>query len=1356
MADRRTLVEAAVKVWTAQLVDLSGRNNLLYYRDLRTGTLELTPGAGVDRAVLAKVLEGDPVRLSALFPGDTLPAAAIRARRIRSKAKENFEERGLRTLMVGEGVATWTNPRSPTVPAAPVLLRPMTLTARGGAAEDFDLHAEDSLEVNPTLLHLLATEFAVRVDPEALLDTLEPPAEGAPVSAGAPEPSTTPPPVLAPGDRSVLYAALTTAASGVPGFAIAPRVVVGTFSYAKLPMVTDLAAAVEHLTAHDLIAAVAGDEGARAAVRQRRVTPDLVAPDRIDPGAEFLVLDSDASQTAVIAGTLAGADLVVEGPPGTGKSQTIANLIATLVANGRRILFVAEKRAAIDAVVNRLERVGLGDLVLDLHDGAGSRRKLAADLAKALADAAAIPVPDAAAAQDAVRRRRDQLAARTAALHEVRSPWGVSVYRVQAELLAAPAAVRVQTRLRGDAIQRLGAEERRQARDDLSSLVGLGGLSLPTGDSPWAGALTTGQAATAEQAQAALTAAATLLNTTLPAVGPMLVAAAGRSGLRPPGTMDGWASFLGLVSGVAATMSSFQPAIWDHPLDELAAAMAPATKGAFGRLLARLFSGGYRKARKALGALTVPGASAAPRALLAGVTAAAAQRRLWDTVRADAGPPRAPADLAAVAAGHERLVAEAGVLTAVLGADPLAQPEAGVADLLRRLVDDQATLFKLPEVHRLRGALAAIGLEPLLAELAARPGQSGADAAASLDFVWGASVLEAVSLADPRIGAFDGEAHRAAVAEFQRADKEHVALTAHRVRRACAEVMTTLRDQYPEESDVVERQARLKRRHMPVRDLFHAAPHVLGALKPCWAMSPLVVAQLLPPGVLFDVVVFDEASQITPADAVPALLRGRRAVVAGDAKQLPPTAFFVAAARDEEEDEADPAGAALTHDLESVLDVMAALLPAPEGTRTLAWHYRSRDERLIAFSNAQPALYDWQLTTFPGVSAASCLRHVLVPWQPGTDASESAAAEVDHVVELVREHGRDHPDETLGVIAMGITHADRIEEAIRRAAAADPVLDAFVADRPTEPFFVKNLERVQGDERDSIILSVGYGKTADGRLLHRFGPLNMAGGERRLNVAITRARSRMTVVSSFTAADLDESRLRAEGAKMLRAYLAYAESEGRDLGAVARLKPPLDGFERDVVARLAAAGVPAVAQHGESGRWVDVAVGHPSGDGRFVLAVEADGPGYGAIPTARDRDRLRAEHLGRLGWAHHRVWSSAWFRDPDAEVARIVAAWRAAAADADAEPAAAAPPPAARVSSSDAGRSLPRPRITRGQPIDEYTHAQLVELVRWIESDTLLRTTEELQDAVIEELGFKRRGTRIVAAVDAAIAAARA
>lgn len=321
-------------------------------------------------------------------------------------------------MFLAWGMATWSNSRSTATPAAPVLLRQAELSARGGAGEDFDATLPGEWELNPTLFHMLKADHGIDLAKDDILGLLDEDSE---------PPNATP-----------LFERLVKECSDIAGFSVAPRVVLGNFSYAKLPMVLDLENATDTLLGSELICVIAGDEQARAAIRARHPNVSPNRPDITPPAHEFLVLDADASQSYAINCAMQGADLVVESPPGTGKSQTIANLIADLAARGRRVLFVAEKRAAIDAVLDRLSRVGLADLVLDLHDGTGAKRKLAADLARTLEQIATIGKPDLSAEHEAFTRHRNVLVNRADALHGQRQPWEVSVYDVYAQLPKVP------------------------------------------------------------------------------------------------------------------------------------------------------------------------------------------------------------------------------------------------------------------------------------------------------------------------------------------------------------------------------------------------------------------------------------------------------------------------------------------------------------------------------------------------------------------------------------------------------------------------------------------------------------------------------------------------------------------------------------------------------------------------------------------------------------------------------------------------------------------------------------------------------------------------------------------------------
>ena len=447
-----------------------------------------------------------------------------------------------------------------------------------------------------------------------------------------------------------------------------------------------------------------------------------------------------------------------------------------------------------------------------------------------------------------------------------------------------------------------------------------------------------------------------------------------------------------------------------------------------------------------------------------------------------AGEPRLPSDYPALALAWREAEQQLAALAAFaplagLGEDP---EKASAA-----LAADAETPWRLPRLHELARRFGALGLAPLLDEM-------GSDevtpdvVVAAFDYAWYRSILDQIRIRDPDYGAEYGAALDEIAEEFRVRDTEHLAANRARVRSAWARQLRDTVDKHPLQARVIRKQAALRRGHLPLRRLLDQTSDVLFALKPCWAMSPLMVSQVLPLTRLFDVVIFDEASQIVPADAIGSMIRAHQVVVAGDDRQLPPTNFFRQVDSGDPADDDDLADetVSLRAGFESVLDALRPLLPICP----LSWHYRSRDERLVAFSNDR--IYGGALTTFPGVARDDCLRHVVVAQDDGPGQESSVATEVAEVVRLILEHARTRPRESLGVIALGMRHAERIDVAVRAALASAPAdLEAFFAEDVPEPFFVKNLERVQGDERDAIILSVGYGKHPDGRMRYQWGPL---------------------------------------------------------------------------------------------------------------------------------------------------------------------------------------------------------------------------------------------------------------------------
>lgn len=846
-------------------------------------------------------------------------------------------------------------------------------------------------------------------------------------------------------------------------------------------------------------------------------------------------------------------------------------------------------------------------------------------------------------------------------------------------------------------------------------------------------------------------------------------AVADECGLRPPDTPARCEDMGELLSRIRATVHALSGQVFEEDLDHLLHAFGSRALRKREPLDPALTWPERRRLRRqARGWITAKKSAAEWESALVRAREA---RDEWEELRTDSGVPRPSESLPDLEDAVEQCARALNDLQRVLP-DGIFPGELAFSDLealLDRLARDTAGAHGRPRLMELRAQLISWELEPLLRELRSKTsvGTDGEAVVRRFDHIWYASILETVAARDPGYGAFNGTTLDTTVTQFRAADTEHLGSNARRVLRVTAERLFEVLDRYPEQSTLVRKQAGLRRRHLPVRELLGKAEQTLLALKPCWAMSPLVVSQILPGKQLFDVVVFDEASQIPVADAVPAIARARTVVVAGDSRQLPPTSFF-AGAREEAEETDD---LSFTSGFDSVLEALHPLLPS----RTLSWHYRSRNERLIAFSNAN--VYDRSLTTFPGAEEDGAIRHVLVEDAGHPGQEKSVTAEVSRVVEEVIGHAESRPEESLGVITMGIEHADRIEAALDRAFEGRRDLAGFFAEDRDERFFVKNLERVQGDERDAVILSLGYGKGADGRMRYHFGPLNLKGGERRLNVAVTRAKRRMILVSSFGSRDLDPGRLNAEGAKLLRRYLEFAESGGADLGTSVADHPRLNPFEVDVRDRLTAAGLPLTCQYGVAGYRIDFVASYPERPGQMVLAVEADGASYHSSASARDRDRLRQQQLENLGWTFHRIWSTDWFRDPANEVAKVRMAYDRAVRAADMAEAGGKGGAArsdrqgggrgARTGGDTAVRSTPKsapqsrrrssaPALLPGLPITEYTPGELTALAKWIESDGLLRTEDEVLREAMGFLEFRRKGKRIEEALTRAIRSARA
>jgi len=1376
--------------WKSKLLDLSMWNRLLNFVE----TKKTVPLAAHDLAELASRFQSGarfrvhpraPLGRDGVDPRDleierrrtgidvraTFLAEELRAGRLRAEldddqlavrlvevfrhARTSIEESGANTLYLAIGFLRWfETPQSPKPRRAPLLLLPVQIE-RLSVQEGFRLVIDDAEpRVNQSLLQMLLRDHDVRIAvPEPLPET----DDGIAV-------------------ESVLDA-FRAAVLSLPRWEVEPTACLGFFSFSKYLMWLDLADRDELLRSpvlHHLVTAPGTPFVQDVPELPRDETDD------VDPAEVFCPKDADSSQLAAVLAGAAGRTFVLEGPPGTGKSQTITNLIAQSLANGKRVLFVAEKRAALEVVQRRLDDVGLGPFCLELHSSKSGPKAVLAQLRRALDVGRRRHPEEWERLAASLQQERHRLNAFVRSLHRPREH-GASVFAAMTELVGLSAARAIPLpELPCDQPAPVAAAH--AAVDSLATVAA--GLGVPEQEAWWGARLREWTPALAREipplAQRVLDAAVGLAAALAPVANAFglerVFGAEGPSAAQLPLLLQLGTHFLAPSVPPAALLLAdwrtvapaltdlvaigtrrtnewntlaprWRPELLSLDCEALAAVHRDAVPSFFLRRWLRLRGPRAQLRAVAVGALRAPAETLADLEVavrvreadrqIAAATAIApllgadwrreqsewariagwipwieAVRRLLVRIEPGALQP-SPALLASLAtqldgitngshalgerlgalqSAHAEFAAALRAVSAPLHLDPAAAFGGDAAPGHVRRVEARARRW-LGSVPRLRDhaayereaqAATARALGPIVAAHA-RGDVRTDDLRAVLRRTFLEAWLDGVHRAEPELARFRGQEHEAAIAKFAAMDQRAIRLAADVVLARLAAQLPQVRDTQVASSElgVLERELKKQRRHKPVRRLLAEIPGLLQRLAPCVLMSPLSVAQFLGrAGTRFDLVVFDEASQIPVWDAVGALGRGTSAIVVGDSRQLPPTSFFQRLQQGDD----DPLPDELPEDLESVLDeCSAAGLPRS----FLAWHYRSRHESLIAFSNRN--YYENRLLTFPSPvrdAADVGVRFVRVDGVYDRAASQQNRREAEALVAEVKARLLDptRAKHSLGIVTFSQAQQVLIEDLLDRVRAEHPEVEPWFG-AAAEPVFVKNLENVQGDERDTILFSICYGPDAAGRVHENYGPLNQQGGERRLNVAITRARRELVVFASLRA-DQVANRTESLGARHLRAFLDYAERGPAALAAVTAADPSgaVDSpFEAMVCAALRARGHEVHTQIGCSGYRIDLAVVDPSAPGRYLLGIECDGAAYHSAATARDRDRLRASVLQGLGWTLHRVWSTDYWQDPQGELERIEAALAAARASAPppaAPPRVAAPPPPAPVASA--------------------------------------------------------------------------
>ncbi|MFM1824385.1 MAG: hypothetical protein RI967_2651 [Planctomycetota bacterium] len=1297
------------------------------------------------------------------------------------KAREIFDDTGARALYLAIGYLQFKAETRDEPTLAPILLVPAEMR-RISKAEGHAVRAtgEDAV-VNAALVEYMRLVHGVDLGLSGELETDD---------AGL--------------DVAAILARVRERIRDCPGMTVVEQAKLGVYNFRKLPLYQEMEEFGEALGAHPVVGSLL-DRSAAPAIRGAR----LVEPARIDHEAPLaslrLPLAADSSQIAAVASAAGGATFVLQGPPGTGKSQTITNLLAECLARGRRVLFIAEKAAALEVVRSRLERTGLGGFALDLHAEHATKSGFVAQVKDALAMLEAPAISDGAFVQDATRTEalRTRLRAACEALHGSRGE--VARETAQAAAPLGPNAVRgdrapeptahaalsvhdaVERRLatstgaaaaaragleraldgalpacptaddlevRRAAVARMAAaatavtDAARDALADLSPIAAIAPEVVPAIER----ALADARAAVAD-ATTRLDALAIALGAPRPAgpaeaerlltVARAFAAPALRASLVAPlGLPDHGAALERLARAIAleragraardAVATRFEPTVLALPLDEFAGDLrASRERFVLFRFLAarRVRAALVRHARatlpKALDALLVE--TDRLRAERDAIAAAKSSHGALEALARDFGTEPATIDLDAADAALEAARVAARVLRQAMPKDAssvAAGAARAVADLaLPALVDDATrandalaaalaplarTLSPVPAFTG-DGTGAAAGFATLEARLArhasaadALPAWSAAttarDALASLGLAPVARALLDRSL-DPAIAetATETEILRAWIERRLREDPaladapsdrmaplrdafadgmERLRNGAARATRALAEARA--RAQFaaaPSAATRIVEELRARQTiRRPIRRIMGEAAEAITAIKPLVLASPLSAATSLPPDFpTFDLVVFDEASQVPVWDAACAIARAHACVVVGDSKQLPPTNFF-----ERRESVSDDDGAASDDELAGALEPLESVLDEAIASgipqRSLLWHYRSRDERLIEFSNRTS--YGGRLQTFPAALAAHPdlgveFRKVDGVFDRGGTRTNRAEAE-EVVAELRRRLLS--PDavpanRSIGVVTFSEAQQRLVQDLLDDALDADATLRARVQEAADagEGVFVKNLENVQGDERATMVFSVCYGRTPGGAIYHNFGPLNLSGGERRLNVAVTRAREKVVLVSSIRAGDLDPARCRSQGARDLRDYLAYAEAGTapaiRGAGG-GHLATGTGEVERHLADALAARGWKVELHVGRSRDYrVSLALADPSTPERRVLGVELDGRFHRAAAAVVDREIVRTGVLANLGWRTLRVSVLDHLRDADATVERIDRAARAALAE---------------------------------------------------------------------------------------------
>lgn len=1101
-------------------------------------------------------------------------ASASVLKNIYRAARNTIEETGANSLFLTIGALRWyETPQSETPRYAPLLLFPVEMVYKKGRY--YIRSREEDISFNITLIEFLRQNYDINIQG---LNPLPKDDKGV--------------------DVKLIFAAVRDAIKEQKRWDVEEECLLGTFSFSKFLMWNDVHNNREHLSKNDIVNSLVAN---RLTWTPSAITTDLRSIDGTMTPAELAIpVPVDSSQMAAVIEGGMGHSFILYGPPGTGKSQTITNLIANALFHGKRVLFVAEKMAALSVVQSRLAKIGLDAFCLELHSNKASKRHVLEQLNKALHVTHIIAPAEYKETADKIFAERKVLIEYIQSLHDVDKQDGLSLYDCI---------------VRYESISTTPLSDF-SANDSLNKTLSSGGIKVI--EDLLGSKLETLIKLVGQPSQH-------------PLKGMIVDEQMVMSPNEIVGQMNEAAQYLQQCNNQRDDLNQTRSL-----RDQLLRDNAPALLEQDAREL-------YDEWRKAKAKWFVPRFFAKRNFVK--------RMRAYNPYITAESLDSLTNDLLTYSEKHSCIEKMRSYLLRYFGINSK-QDEIPDLNVLNEFTSKLNNWVQhAPQMRdwlhwcNYCKELKSAGLDSVVEAMEQKSYTATELRDALLKALFKDKTIEKMRKS-PLLSTFEGMIFDERVKAYKQLDTEFQILTQKELYARLASQVPRVTNHIDSSSEIglLNRNISNGGRGLSLRDLFDQIPTLMPRLCPCMLMSPMSVAQYIDLNAeKFDLVVFDEASQMPTSEAVGAIARGKSLIVVGDPKQMPPTSFFTSTNVDEEE--------AAIDDMESILEDCRTLeMPSLQ----LNWHYRSRHESLIAFSNNE--YYDGNLITFPSVDDKETkVKYVPINGYYDKGGKRSNKAEAQAIVNEIARRLKDEKlrEMSIGVIAFSVVQQSLIEDLLQDLLDKDKALKEF-ADSMYEPIFVKNLENVQGDERDVILFSIGYGPSKDGKVSMNFGPLNNNGGERRLNVAVSRARYEMQVYSTLKSSMIDLRRSKARGVEGLKHFLEYAESQMLPSSQNCNRQHCNTAVAEQIADGLRKKGYIVNLGVGRSQFKVDIAVSEPTTPDIYKLGILLDGENYRDTQTTCDREIVQPSVLNGLKWRVMRVWSVDWFNNKDRVMNRIV------------------------------------------------------------------------------------------------------